>query len=62
MIFPYQIKYLDKYFSANTPFIVPDEGIKNLISDGGKVIEQKTDKAQSDRKSARKRGSIHDKT
>lgn len=59
MIFPYQVKYENKYFPANTPFIVPDEDIKNLILDGGKLIDQKQDKTQ---KSARKRGSNHDTT
>lgn len=59
MIFPYQVKYENKYFPANTPFEIKDEDIKNLISDGGKVVEQKADKPQ---KSAKKRGFSHDTT
>lgn len=59
IIFPYQVKYENKYFPANTPFDVKDENIKDLISDGGKVVEQKPDKIQ---KSARKRGTSHDTT
>ena len=62
MIFPYQVKYLDKYFPSNTPFAIKDEDIKKLISDGREVIEQKPDKIQKNLKSARKRGSIHDTT
>lgn len=59
MIFPYQVKYESKYFPANTPFDVKDENIKDLVSDGGKVIEQNPDKTQ---KSVRKRGTNHDTT
>ena len=46
VIFPYQVKYENKYFSANMPFDVQDEDIKNLISEGGKVIGKKPDKSQ----------------
>ncbi len=62
MIFPYQVKYKNNYFPANTPFIVLDEDIKSLVSDGGKVVEQKPDKTQKNLKSARKRGASHDTT
>ena len=47
MIFMYQIKYLGKYFNANTPFEVRNEDVQSLISQGGTVIE----KAQSHLKS-----------
>lgn len=62
IIFPYQVKYENKYFPANTPFDVKDENIKDLISDGGKVVEQKLDKTQKILKSPRKRGTNHDTT
>lgn len=62
MIFPYQVKYENKYFPANTPFDVQNGDVKNLISDGGKVIEQKPDKTQKNLKSPRKRGFSHDTT
>lgn len=60
LIFPYQVKYENKYFPANMPFDVQDEDIKDLILDGGKVVNQKPDKAPNKPKSTRKRGSIHD--
>ena len=62
MIFPYQVKYENKYFPANTPFKIKDEDIKNLILDGGKLIDQKSDKTQKNLKFARKRGASHDTT
>ena len=60
MIFPYQVKYENKYFLANMPFDVQDEDIKNLISEGGKVIGKKPDKSQDKTKSTRRRGASHD--
>lgn len=42
MIFMYQIKYLGKYFNANTPFEVQNEDVQNLVSQGGTVIEKST--------------------
>lgn len=42
MIFMYQIKYLGKYFNANTPFEVRNEDLQSLISQGGTVIEKST--------------------
>ena len=58
IVFPYQIKYLGKYFPANAPFKANDEDVKNLISDGGKLLEQspKLAKTQNKEKPIRKRG------
>ena len=49
MIFPYQVKYENKYFAANTAFDVKNEDIKSLTSQGGTVLEKCT-------KSSKKRG------
>lgn len=56
MIFPYQVKYLNKYFQANTPFEAKDEDIKSLISDGGKLVEEKKTPVQDEKKAFKKRG------
>lgn len=53
MIFMYQIKYLGKFFPANTELSVKNEDVKSLISEGGKVLEKDT---KSVKKSAVKRG------
>ena len=42
MIFPYQVKYENKYFPANTAFDVKNQDLKSLISQGGTVIEKST--------------------
>ena len=58
IVFPYQVKYSGKYFSANEPFEITDESVESLIAEGGTLLEANTKPIKNPitRKSTKKRG------
>ena len=40
MVFPFEIKYNGEYFSQNKVVSVDEKDVKDLVSIGGKVLEE----------------------